>query len=69
MPLIFGLAFLGPLCAEILTLTGWTDMAGISALAIGIAIGGSWGPDRPVAGALDMNASPPRRQICAGRNR
>ncbi|MEM8918185.1 MAG: hypothetical protein AAGE37_04925 [Pseudomonadota bacterium] len=43
MPLIFGLGFLGPLCAQILSLTGWADMAGISALAIGIAIGGSWG--------------------------
>lgn len=43
MPLIFGLAFLGPLCTEILTRTGWPDIAGFSALAIGIAFGGSWG--------------------------
>lgn len=43
MPLIFGLAFLGPLCAEILTLTGWADYTRLPPLAIGVAVGGIWG--------------------------
>ncbi len=43
MPLLFGLGFLGPLIAQVLTLTGWAMPWGLAPLAVGMIIGGIWG--------------------------
>ncbi len=43
MPLLFGLGFLAPLIAQILTLTGWSLPGEIAPLAVGLTIGGLWG--------------------------
>lgn len=43
MPLLFGLGFLGPLFAQVLTMAGWTPPMGLAPLAIGMAVGGVWG--------------------------
>ena len=43
MPLLFGLGFLAPLIAQVLTLTGWALPGGVAPLAVGLAIGGIWG--------------------------
>ncbi len=43
MPLLFGLGFLGPLVAQLLTLAGWAPPWGLAPLAVGMVIGGAWG--------------------------
>lgn len=43
MPLIFGIGFLGPLLAQIIQMLGWHAPLGLSALALGVTIGGFWG--------------------------
>ncbi len=43
MPLLFGLGFLGPLFAQVLTMAGWTPPMGLPPLAIGMVVGGVWG--------------------------
>lgn len=43
MPLLFGLGFLGPLFAQVVTLAGWTLPGGVAPLAAGMVIGGVWG--------------------------
>lgn len=43
MPIIFGLAFLGPLFAQIMDKLGWVSPLGLSTLTLGLMIGGTWG--------------------------
>ena len=43
MPLLFGLGFLAPLVAQLLTLAGWALPGGVAPLVVGLVIGGVWG--------------------------
>lgn len=42
-PLLFGLLFIPPVTAQILTLLGWTPPLGMSPLFAGFVLGGTWG--------------------------
>ncbi len=42
-PLLFGLLFIPPVTAQILTVVGWTPPMGLTPLATGFILGGVWG--------------------------
>jgi hypothetical protein len=50
MPLLFGLGFLGPVIAQVVTLAGWTLPGGVAPLAAGMVVGGVWGGFATVTG-------------------
>lgn len=43
MPVLFGFLFLGPLIAQTMDRLGWSAPPGLSTLALGLIVGGSWG--------------------------
>lgn len=43
MPILFGFLFFGPLFAQIMDRLGWREPLGLSTLALGLIIGGTWG--------------------------
>lgn len=42
-PLLFGAGFLAPVIAQAATRSGYTEIAGLPPLAVGLAIGIAWG--------------------------
>ncbi|MEO0467038.1 MAG: hypothetical protein AAF216_10900 [Pseudomonadota bacterium] len=42
-PLLFGIGFLAPLSAQVISTTNWTPPLGVSPLTIGLVFGGMYG--------------------------
>ncbi|WP_246263400.1 hypothetical protein [Parasphingopyxis algicola] len=42
-PILFGLLFIPPVTAQLITAIGWTPPSGISPLLAGFILGGIWG--------------------------
>lgn len=42
-PILFGLMFVPPVTAQIITVLGWTAPLGLTPLAAGFVLGGCWG--------------------------
>ncbi|WP_234032165.1 hypothetical protein [Parerythrobacter jejuensis] len=43
MPLLFGLGFIAPLIAQTMAVWEWDAPLGLSRIALGLIVGGSWG--------------------------
>lgn len=43
MPLLFGIGFIAPLIAQAMAAWGWDAPFGMTRIAFGLAIGGTWG--------------------------
>lgn len=43
MPFLFGIGFIAPLIAQGMAVWGWDAPSGMSAIMLGLLIGGSWG--------------------------
>lgn len=43
MPLLFGIGFIAPLIAQMMTAWDWPAPLGMSRIAFGLTIGGLWG--------------------------
>jgi hypothetical protein len=43
MPFLFGLGFIAPVTAELITLAGIQEPLGLTALTSGLLLGGAWG--------------------------
>ncbi len=50
LPLIFGIAFLGPLLAQVIQAAGWVPPLGVSPLILGICLGSLLGLAAQVRG-------------------
>ena len=51
MPFLFGIGFIAPVTAELLTLFGWTAPMGLTPIGFGLAFGGLWGLYATVKGS------------------
>lgn len=49
-PLLFAFGFLAPLIAQIISRTGWTPPFGLTALMVGLIIGGLFGLTAQIRG-------------------